>query len=96
MQLLKTIEFQRLVRANVVDEAHLAVEWYVNFIIRVYSWGVPNFAPRCLYTPPSHISVISATMFCNCGVNVITKKINTITLMQTNGDLLAEKTILEA
>ena len=33
MQLLKTMEFQRRVRAIVVDEAHLVVDWYVNFII---------------------------------------------------------------
>ena len=39
MQLLKTIEFQRRVRAIVVDEAHLVVDWYANFIIRFYSWG---------------------------------------------------------
>ena len=33
MQLLKTEEFQRRVRAIVVDEAHLVVDWYLNFII---------------------------------------------------------------
>ena len=53
--------------------------------------GVPNIAPRYLWTPASHNSVIPITILCKCGVNVITKKINTITLMQTNGDLLAEK-----
>ena len=41
MKLLKTTEFQRRVRAIVVDEAHLVVDWYVSFIfiIRCHSLG---------------------------------------------------------
>ena len=85
MQLLKTNEFQRRVRAIVVDEAHLVVDWYVNFII--YSWW-SLILHRGFWTP--HISVILITTFCKCGVNVINKKINPITLLHTIGDLLAE------
>ena len=67
MKLLKTTEFQRRVRAIVVDEAHLVVEWYVNFIItflRFYSCGFPYSAAVLLDTSISCLS--SITFFWKC------------------------------
>ena len=64
MKLLKTTEFQRRVPAIVVDEAHLVVEWYVNFIImflRFYSCGFPYSAAVLLDTSIS--CLISITFF---------------------------------
>ena len=56
MQLLKTKEFQRRVRAIVVDEAHLVVKWYVN--CQVLFTGRPLY---CTAVPLDN----STSYFCN-------------------------------
>ena len=76
MKLLKTTEFQRRVRAIVVDEAHLVVEWYVNFIITFLRWvslfrrgafghlhlmfKFNHFFSKCRVTVVMHLSVSSS------------------------------------
>ena len=51
MKLLKTTEFQRRVRAIVVDEAHLVVEWYVcEFYYHVFVVHVGFLIPVLLDT----------------------------------------------